>query len=238
MKFKGLNLKERLRTSQLNSSFQLQKNQWEAMIGSSLTLADDSLDHRLSHQQAVDNAFDFDQLETERIFHLTAIKEVATTYRLRFLPLKYFKPQLPYEAKERILSLEKQHGIELNGMHIMAPSKLFKLEDKDDPMLFAPMGNGYYYLIHQWGSDLNLLRKWLVWPFRGPAHLLAVLAALSFVLTLMIPEGMFSKANSSAEFWILFFFFFKGVVGLAIFYGFAMGKNFNPFIWNSKYFNA
>lgn len=238
MKLQGLNLKERLRISQFNSSLQLQKSQWESMIGSSLTLADETLEIRLSEQKAVTNAFDFDQLETDQIFHISAIKEVATTYRLRFLPLKYFKPQLPSEAKEKIIALEKEHGIELNGMHIMAPSKLFKLEDKDDPMLFAPMGNGYYYLIHQWGSDLHFLRKWLVWPFRGPAHLLSVLAALSFVLTLMIPNGMFSKENSSAEFWILFFFFFKGIVGLAIFYGFAMGKNFNPFIWNSKYFNA
>lgn len=238
MIFKGLNLSEKLRASQQKSDYQLYKEHWQALLGSDFTTADENLEERLAHQRPIDNAFDFDQLATDRIFHISAIKTVATTYRLRFLSLKYFKPQLPGQAKEEILKLERAHGIELNGLHILAPSKLFKLEDKDDPILFAPMGNGYYYLIHQWGTDLHAWRKWLVWPFRGPGHLLALLAAISFLLTLMIPDGMFSKENSSAEFWILFFFFFKGIVGLAIFYGFAMGKNFNPFIWNSKYFNA
>jgi len=238
MNLKGLNLREKLHDAQEEQASSLEKSALESLFKSTISFADENLNERLKKQKEANNSFQFDRLETSRIFHISAIKQVATTYRLRFLPLKYFRPELPELAKEAILELEKDHSIELEGLQIMAPSKLFKLEDKDDPVLFAPMGNGYYYLVAQWGSDLHPLRKWLVWPFRGPAHLLTLLAAISFVLTLLIPDGMFSKENSTAEFWILFFFFFKGVVGLAIFYGFAMGKNFNPFIWNSKYFNA
>ena len=120
----------------------------------------------------------------------------------------------------------------------MAPSKLFKLADKDDPLLFAPIGNGYYYLIHKWGNDLHPLRKLLVWPFRNVVNLTFFVVLISFLATLIVPNGLFSKSTGSSEFWIVFFFMFKSLAAVVIFYGFALGKNFNPAIWNSKYFNA
>ena len=186
MNLKGLNLREKLHVAQEEHVSTLDKSALESLFKSAISFADENLDERLKNHREASNSFDFDRLDTSRIFHISAIKQVATTYRLRFLPLKYFKPELPDVAKDALLELEDQHGIELEGLQIMAPSKLFKLEDKDDPILFAPMGNGYYYLVAQWGNDLHPLRKWLVWPFRGPAHLLTLLAAISFVLTLMI----------------------------------------------------
>ena len=65
-----------------------------------------------------------------------------------------------------------------------------------------------------------------------------VVLLMSYLLTLMIPEGLFSKRASTTEFWIVFFFMFKSMAAVVIYYGFALGKNFNPAIWNSKYFNA
>ena len=53
------------------------------------------------------NQFDFDQLETNRIFHRDAIKKICIDYRLRFLNLSYFKSDVPVEAIERIKALEK-----------------------------------------------------------------------------------------------------------------------------------
>ena len=50
---------------------------------------------------------------------------------------------------------------------IMAPSKLFKIKSPDDPILFIPIGNNYYYLIHKWGEEFNYLRKLLVLPFKN-----------------------------------------------------------------------
>ena len=41
------------------------------------------------------NAFDFDLLATDKIYHLDQIKKVSIDYRLRFLDLKYFKNKLP-----------------------------------------------------------------------------------------------------------------------------------------------
>ncbi|MBT8321102.1 MAG: hypothetical protein KJO90_05470 [Eudoraea sp.] len=184
------------------------------------------------------NEFKFDLLETKNIFHIDQIKNICIDYRLRFLDTKYFKGQIPTEAISKIKRLEKEHDTEIKGYKIIAPSKLFKLEDKDDPLLFAPIGNGYYYLIHKWGNDLNPLRRILVWPFKNIINLSALVVLISYLITLLVPEGLFSKSSSTAEFWIIFFFMFKSVAAVVIFYGFALGKNFNPAIWNSKYFNA
>lgn len=184
------------------------------------------------------NAFDFEFLETSRIYHLDQIKKICIDYRLRFLDSKYFKGEIPESAVAEIQSLEKKHQIQLCGFKILAPSKLFKLQDKDDPLLFVPIGNGYYYLIHKWGRDLHPLRKLFAWPFKSVVNLALVVLMFSYVLTLMIPEGLFAKSVNSTEFWIIFFFMFKSLAAVVIFYGFALGKNFNPAIWNSKYFNA
>lgn len=184
------------------------------------------------------NLFDFDLLDSDKIFHVSQIKNVCIDYRLRFLDTKYFKGKIPVEAFSKIRELEKEHNTELKGFKIIAPSKLFKLEDKDDPLLFAPMGNDYYYLIHKWGNDLNPFRKLMMWPFKNVGNLIFLMILVSYLTTLLIPNGLFSKSNSVAEFGILFFFMFKSIVAIGIFYGFAMGKNFSPAIWNSKYYNA
>ena len=186
----------------------------------------------------VENKFVFDLLETKNIYHISQIKQICINYRLRFLDSKYFKGAIPQEAIDKIKKLEQEHELELKGFKIIAPSKLFKLEDKDDPLLFAPIGNGYYYLIHKWGTDMHPLRKALVWPFKNVGNLLALILLLSLLCTAAIPENLFSKSNTNAQFLVLFFFMFKSAVGVTLFYGVSMGKIFNPAIWNSNYFNA
>ncbi|NHF59264.1 hypothetical protein FK220_007925 [Flavobacteriaceae bacterium TP-CH-4] len=189
-------------------------------------------------RSAITNQFDFDLLESHRIYHIDQIKTICIDYRLRFLDSKYFKSKIPQEAYSKIKELEKAHNTELKGFKIVAPSKLFKLDDKDDPLLFAPIGNNYFYLIHKWGNDLHPLRKALVWPFKNIVNLGLLVVLISYLCTLLVPDGLFSKSGSSTEFWIIFFFMFKSIASVVIFYGFALGKNFNPAIWNSKYFNA
>lgn len=184
------------------------------------------------------NNFDFELLDTEKIYHLNQIKEICINYRLRFLDTRYFKGKIPQSAISKIKKLETSHGIEIKGFKIMAPSKLFKLEDKDDPLLFAPIGNDYFYLIHKWGNDLHPMRKAFAWPFKNIVNLAFFVLLISYLAALMVPNGLFSKNNTTAEFLIIYFFMFKCIASVVIFYGFALGKNFNPAIWNSKYFNA
>ncbi len=187
---------------------------------------------------AVITNFDFDLLKTDAIYHIDQIKRICIDYRLRFLDSTYFKGEIPEEAFSKIAALEKEHNTEIKNFKIIAPSKLFKLVDKDDPLLFAPIGNEYFYLIHKWGNDLGAFRKLFMWPFKNVINLLVVLVVLSFLVIQLIPHGLFSKNNSGVESLVLFFFMFKSIVAVVIYYAFAMGKNFNPAIWNKKYFNA
>ena len=76
------------------------------------------------------NNFNFDLLETDKIYHVQQIKDICIDYRLRFLDSSFFKNDIPEEAISKIKYLEKNHNISLEGFKIMAPSKLFQLDRK------------------------------------------------------------------------------------------------------------
>ncbi|MCH1432428.1 MAG: hypothetical protein L7V31_07620 [Flavobacteriaceae bacterium] len=184
------------------------------------------------------NAFDFDLLATDKIYHLDQIKKVSIDYRLRFLDLKYFKNKLPQEALDTIQALESAHDTQLSSFKIMAPSALFRLEKTDDPLLFVPLGKDYYYLVHKWGNDLHPLRKVLMWPFKNIWNLMLAVFAFSWILTELTPMGLFTRTPDSSTYWMLLFFMFKAVASVVLYFGFALGKNFNPAIWNNRYNKA
>ncbi len=184
------------------------------------------------------NHFNFDLLETDRIYHVDQIREICVDYRLRFLDTKYFKNDIPFEALNKIKNMEKEHDITMRGFKIVAPSKMFKLEDADDPLLFAPIGNGYFYLIHKWGNDLNPFRKLWAWSFKSFENLIFTTILVSLLAAYLVPNGLFSKDLTGVQFVLIFFFTFKSIASMVLYYSFAAGKNFNKVIWNSKYFNA
>ncbi|RMB57661.1 hypothetical protein EAX61_11150 [Dokdonia sinensis] len=184
---------------------------------------------------SVANNFKFDLLESNRIFHIDQIRETCIRYRLRFLDTKYFKGKYPQAAVAEIKYLENVHETALDGFKIIAPSKMFVLEKSDDPLLFAPMGNDYYYLVHKWGNDLHPLRRWLMWPYKSFENLIFAVFLVSMVATFLIPDGLFAKEQSFSQDVMVFFFMFKSIAAVVIYYGFAAGKNFNPAIWNNKF---
>ena len=176
-------------------------------------------------------------METKRIFHRDTIKKTCIDYRLRFLDLDYFKGDVPVEAIESIQALEKAHNTELQNMKIVAPSKLFKLKNADDPLLFVPIGNEYYYLIHKWGNDLHPLRQLLMWPFKNIVTSILSILLLSLVLTSFMPLTLFSAEPNWSDFILIFMFMFKSIAAIVIYYAFAAGKNFSRAIWDSTYYN-
>ena len=184
------------------------------------------------------NDFNLDILQSENIFNINDIEKLCVTYRLRFLDSHYFKGNFPEEAISEIRNLEKNHQTIIKNFKIVAPAKLLKLENADDPLLFAPMGNDYFYLIHKWGNDLHPFRKLLMWPYKNFENLLFTVAVLSLLITSIMPMQWFTPNGSIQEYLFLFLFIFKGVGGMVIFYGFSKGKNFNDAIWKSNYYNA
>lgn len=238
MSFKPTNIQEQLHKAKPQFSEEQIIREVYLLLQKSAREEEKILKKISGNTSRVENSFNFDLLETDRIFHIDQIKEICINYRLRFLDSKYFKGEIPHKTISKIKLLEEKHEMEIEGFKIVAPSKLFKLADKDDPLLFAPIGNGYFYLIDKWGNDLHPMRRILVWPFKNIVNLTLLVILISFLTTLFVPDGLFSKSNSQKEFMIIFFFMFKSVAAVVIFYGFALGKNFNPAIWNSKYFNA
>ena len=184
------------------------------------------------------NNFDLSKLSKNRIYHIDHIKKVSIDYRLRFLDIKYFKSKLPIEALKQIKKLEKEHKTKLSEFKIMAPSVLFRLEKKDDPLLFVPLGNEYYYLIYKWGNDLHPFRKALMWPFKNIWNLLLAVLALSWIFTELTPLSLFTKNQNDSSYWMLLFFMFKAIASIVLYFGFALGKNFNPAIWDNRYNKA
>lgn len=181
------------------------------------------------------NDFNIDVLETDNIFHSNHIKKLCIDYRLRFLDSHLFKNSIPEEAISKITSLEKSHQTQLEGFKIIAPSKTFNLKNYDDPLLFAPIGNDYYYLIHKWGNDLNWSRKFLVLPIKNIVNFVLFCVALSFIGTWLIPESKLSRSVGDFAPIIIFLFLFKSIAITLWYYFFMMGKNFNSEIWNREF---
>lgn len=181
------------------------------------------------------NQFDIDVIKSEKIFHITQIKEICADYRLRFLDSVYFKEPYPEEAITKVHEAEQEHKTKFTNFKIIAPLEAFKLKKADDPLLFASMGNGYYYLIHKWGTDLHPLRKLKYWSFKNVENLLVALTIISIVFTVLTHPVFLPKDPSFGYLLMLFMFYFKGVVAMFfIFFG-GSGKNFSEYSWQSQY---
>ena len=181
------------------------------------------------------NNLTFDALDFDKIFHIDSIKKLCINYRLRFLDTHLFKGEYPKELYSIIPNLENDHKIQLKDFKIMAPSKLFRLKTKEDPLLFVPIGNGYYYLVHKWGDDLKSYRKILVWPFKNINTLIFTSIILSLLST-AIGSALFNDF-SDTQLLVIFIFNIKTFVFVTFYLLFMMRKNFNESIWNSKYKN-
>ena len=172
-------------------------------------------------------------MESKNIFHQDTIKKICVRYRLRFLDSNLFKGEYPKNITSIIKNVEIKHDTTLSNFMIMAPSKLFKIKSPDDPILFVPIGNNYYYLIHKWGEEFNVFRKLLVLPFKNIDNLTIFSVLVSVVFSLLCKVIMPSLTFS--EVFILFLFLVKGFIFIFFYMFFLTRRNFNESIWNSKY---
>tara|TARA_S200000501_G_C20792034_1_gene729963 strand:+ start:685 stop:1392 length:708 start_codon:yes stop_codon:yes gene_type:complete len=179
------------------------------------------------------NNLKFNEMESKNIFHKKTIKKIAVRYRLRFLDSKLFKGEYPKNITNIISGLEKKHNTTLNNFMIMAPSKLFKIKSPDDPILFVPIGNDYYYLIHKWGEEFNSFRRLLVLPFKNIDNLTIFSVLVSVVFALL--GKLIMPSLTLSEVFILFLFLVKGFIFIFFYMFFLTRRNFSESIWNSKY---
>jgi len=179
-------------------------------------------------------------LDADKIFDLSDIKCLCIKYRLRFLPTKFFKADFPIDAIRAIKTLEQEHQTEIKNFMIIAPSGMFKLEDANkDPLLFVPLENNQFYLIHQWGNDLSWHRRFKAWPFKTFSRLVSSILLFSIIITSLIPGSLIS---ASPHYFSLGRFLFGVWLLLVIaasvsFLWFILNQKFSDEAWNSREFN-
>jgi len=127
----------------------------------------------------------------EDIFDFESIKKIAIQHRLRFLPTKYFKNQIPKEAIFKIKEIEKANNLTVEHFFILAPSQAFDLEDcNKDPLLFIPLENKNYLLVHQWGDDLGWLKKAIAFPLKTIESMFATVGIAAFLIAAFTPTWL------------------------------------------------
>lgn len=196
--------------------------------------------NEIEHGETLQNTndFNFDLLETENIFHIDHIKRICIVYRLRFLESRFFKEDLPYEAISKIKQLQKEHQTTLQEFKILAPAKAFKLENADDPLLFAPIGNDYYYLIHKWGNDMSIFRKIKMWPLRGWGNMAAFILLLSLIFVALVPPRFTNGPLTPPKFLFFAFFMAQWFGGFMLYFMIKKCRNFSGAVWKSTFINA
>ncbi len=181
-------------------------------------------------------------MDPDRVYHLDSIKALCIRYRLRFLPSGLFKGDIPNQTVHAIRALERKVESPMSSFLMMAPADRFQLCDTEvDPLLFVPLGEGCYYLVHKWGSDLSPLRAALNWPFRTLAHLAVSVLVLGVVLALFVPSELIAN-DPNASFWggprlLMMFWSTMVCASFTVFGWFAFFGQFSAEAWNSRYFN-
>lgn len=182
-----------------------------------------------------------DTLDQSRIYNVEEIRSTCIKYRLRFLDSKLFKAEIPYEATATIKAIQRDAGHQLANFRIMAPARLFELGDcNEDPLLFAQLADGRYYLIHKWGNDLAWHRKLLAFPFRSLDTLAATVVVAAVLISLLIPSAAISETEGFHLGYRVVFFLWAmiGMSAVMTYVFFTFNQNFSVTEWNSRYFNS
>ncbi len=234
---KSVNIREKLSKTRNREIGEKDILSWVQLVFEELDIDRTEIEDELKNasNNSDRNLFDFDKIDPEAVFHISQIKKICIDYRLRFLDTSLFKGDYPQEAVSEIRRLERLHNIQLKGFKIIAPSRLFKLKETDDPLLFVPLGNGYYHLIYQWGNDLHPLRKIKFWPTKNVGNLGVFVFLISVFLTFVTHSIFFREHSNLMYAFVLFLFYLKGFIGWALFFGISSGKNFSEYCWQSPY---
>ena len=182
--------------------------------------------------------------DTSNVYSFKTIETIAIKHRLRFLPTKFFKNQIPQEAIFKIKEIEKSNSIEIKKFFILAPSSAFDLEDcNKDPLLFIPLKNNQYYLVHKWGSDLSWIKKLTAIPFRTLETMAISVALTALIIALLTPTwlilngaeiemGYFGYHRLA---WFLYDFIM--LCSLSTFVCFSQNIYPSEYQWNKKTYN-
>lgn len=229
---KTLKIKEQKESEDTLDAFkQLFKADWEK---------DENILKNLKKGASSSTLLSPDKLDEEKIYSLSEIKRLCLDYRLRFLSTKYFKKQFPLDAIKQISETEKLAGEQIKSFAMIAPAQMFNLEDANkDPLLFAPLSDGRFYLIHKWGNDLSPWRKIIAWPAKSLLNLLMTIVVVSLITSAIIPTEWLMKNGNYFNFYRIAFVGFNLIflTGITSYFWLSLNQKFSVEAWNSSTFN-
>lgn len=183
-----------------------------------------------------EKAIAIEGLDPARIFHRDTIRSMCLKYRLRFLDAGLFKGEIPPQALFAVRDLERMAAAPLTSFKVMAPASRFKLCDSEaDPLLFIPVSEDRYYLVHKWGRDLSPWRQISALPVRSPMHLAITVFVVAALFSMLLPAQILQDLGVhriAFLFWNVMVFFSFTVFGWFAFFG-----QFSTHAWNSRFFN-
>ena len=170
------------------------------------------------------------------------IRQLCVRYRLRFLSVKLFSGEVPYEVIASIKAYDHQHSERVIQYYILAPSAFFLLRNQyAAPLLFASLGQGHFELICQWGEKLPWYIPLIRYPYRDFRSMVlssivfgffvALLAAFAGILNY---DSLFKSILLKVPVLILSSGIFSTT---ALCYGLATHTDFSSENWNSRFFH-
>ena len=207
-------------------------------------LQEKSIETHLSDYHSKNYISDIDISNTENVFNIKEIKNIAVKHRLRFLPTKYFKNHIPKEAIFKIKEIEKSHSTSIKQFYILAPSTAFDLEDcNKDPLLFIPLKNNNFLLVHKWGIDLSWFKKITALPFRSIETMVVSVGIIALLIALFTPTWLILNASEIDMGYFgyhrlaWFFYAFIMLCSLSTFICFSQSIYPSEYQWNKKTYN-
>jgi hypothetical protein len=182
---------------------------------------------------------DEDDLDQNRIFSLSEIKNIAIKFRLRFLDSQIYKGVIPSEALNEIVEISQSQGKDLRSFKILAPITFFKLKEKSeaDAILFTTTNLGNYYLLFKWGQATKWYRKVANFPLRNFENMFACILGFTLLVSLSFPTRwitMDKEADYFSMYRIATFFhmlIFDSAIAAFVLFGFY--SNFSVSQWNN-----
>ncbi len=207
-----------------------------------LILASDLLTEKkiLNNLKHYQNSFDLineEEVNNDLIFTVSQIKNIALTYRLKFLDSQFYKREIPFEAVLKIKDIDIQQRKNIKGFKILAPIESFKIEKSIFcSILLAPTNLGNYYIIHKWGDPFKWHRKLFSWPLKNFDNLFISILVFTLMVTLSLPTPLITL-DTSATYWCgyraaAFMHLLIFHCGVTAYVTFVLGKNLSSITWN------
>ena len=121
-------------------------------------------------------------------------------------------PQKIREFQKKIEGTKLEKGHSFDKYHVVAPLSTFILKKDEDPLLFYPIGDGLYYLVHKWGTDMNAFRSIAFFPIRTLFHEL-----ITFLIIFSTPWFIFLTKIEELGFWSFPLSLIAGFISILLF---------------------